>query len=77
MPKAALPAIPALISAAGGNRFGFDDFRIQDLQQKKLYCFPGYLNETYPRRHSFFARLDALLGKDSWPLLMNPHSCAE
>jgi hypothetical protein len=34
VPKAALPAKPALVSAAGGKRFGFADFLIQDLLQK-------------------------------------------
>ncbi|MDX3977656.1 hypothetical protein [Shinella sp.] len=43
-PKAALPAMPTLLSAAGGNRFGFADFEIQDLGRKKLYRIRGCLD---------------------------------
>jgi hypothetical protein len=36
MPKAALPAKPAHYLAAGGIRFWFADFAIQDLSRKKI-----------------------------------------
>jgi hypothetical protein len=36
VPKAGAPAKPALISAAGGKRCGFDDILIQDLLQKNI-----------------------------------------
>ena len=43
-PKAALPAMPTLLSAADGNRFGIADFEIQDLGRKKLYRIRGCLD---------------------------------
>lgn len=40
-PKATLPAKPALTLAAGGIRFGFWKFRIQELVGEKLFIFAG------------------------------------
>ncbi|WP_156373931.1 MULTISPECIES: hypothetical protein [unclassified Rhizobium] len=38
-PKAALPARPALSSAAGSKRFGFGEFTIQERTEKKFGTF--------------------------------------